>query len=367
MATNITRDNRLASLDIIRAIALILVLLIHGVEIVFRVDVSGMADQSIINRIAILVVFCLGRLSVPLFLFLTGYLMLNRKYEKEDIIPFYKKRVSRLFLVTVVWTIVYWAINVVRTGNWNVDVLLKSVLFLDNGNIAPHLWYMPVITVSYLLIPFIACILKKYSLRQIGMVLFVSFVYYFVAPVINTIMLAHSSEGINNAVGASGPNMVYMPVVGCLYMIVGYYLRMYVNKLKSVSAWIFLATGIAFFLAVVILQYLCLSVWHYNTACWYDSIFILLASACLFAFLINITKHTKSNIHLSHISQSVLGLYLIHYIFLYMFTDHIRPHLNLNLWLEFAVAIAFTVAGSVVSILVLNRSRRLSSALGLSA
>ena len=82
-----------ANLDIIRIIALIFVFMIHGVEVVWDISPNGMPSVSIVTRIVVLTIYSIGRLSAPLFLFITGYLMLDKYYKPEEIWDFYKTKV----------------------------------------------------------------------------------------------------------------------------------------------------------------------------------------------------------------------------------------------------------------------------------
>ena len=69
----LTKKSRQANLDIIRIIALVFVFMIHGVEVVWDISPNGMSSVSIVTRIVVLTIYSIGRLSVPLFLFITGY------------------------------------------------------------------------------------------------------------------------------------------------------------------------------------------------------------------------------------------------------------------------------------------------------
>ena len=83
---------RIGFLDVVRTVAICLVVFNHCVEVVFRnpregifyfMDYNTLIHLATKTRISILAGFTLGRLGVPLFLFLTGYLVLLKKFGKK--------------------------------------------------------------------------------------------------------------------------------------------------------------------------------------------------------------------------------------------------------------------------------------------
>lgn len=95
----INNKSRNASLDIVRVLAIIMVIVVHGVETVWSIHPGAMKNLPMIEGITVLALHVFGRLGVPLFLFLTGYLMLGYKYSQKNAIVFYKKRVVRLLII----------------------------------------------------------------------------------------------------------------------------------------------------------------------------------------------------------------------------------------------------------------------------
>lgn len=86
------KKNRIIYLDIARTFAIILVVLCHSVTLIYKMNLQEWNLISLNAKIFKTIIFTLGRMGVPLFLFLTGYLLLNRKYDNDaDIKKFYKK------------------------------------------------------------------------------------------------------------------------------------------------------------------------------------------------------------------------------------------------------------------------------------
>ena len=84
--------NRIAGLDLIRATAIVLVVLNHTVEIV-----CGLHVAEVVNRMSegaqwfALLAFTLARCGVPLFFFLSGYLLLPRGFDQQSTEKFYRR------------------------------------------------------------------------------------------------------------------------------------------------------------------------------------------------------------------------------------------------------------------------------------
>ena len=79
------------SLDFLRAFAILCVILVHTTERVYQINLDAMPVYSLQRQIFALTLFTIGRMGVPIFLFLTGYLFLNRHYTKEYTTIFYNR------------------------------------------------------------------------------------------------------------------------------------------------------------------------------------------------------------------------------------------------------------------------------------
>ena len=88
-------------LDIIRATAILCVVLCHSVEAFYRPVLLGQLRLSFPFWKIENLLFTVGRIGVPLFLATTGALMLPRDY--PDVSAFYKKSLFPLFLTTEIW------------------------------------------------------------------------------------------------------------------------------------------------------------------------------------------------------------------------------------------------------------------------
>ncbi|MEE9349380.1 MAG: acyltransferase family protein [Flavobacteriaceae bacterium] len=148
------KKRRNYNLDTLRAVATILVVLLH-VSASF-VTQSSDNDTYDFNFWFANVVDSFSRISVPLFVMISGYFL----YEKiEGSVVFYKKRASRILIPLIFWTIFYLFFNFIIKGNYNAKDLFYSVL---KGTPFYHLWYIYMLIGLYLFIP----VLKKHTLNM---------------------------------------------------------------------------------------------------------------------------------------------------------------------------------------------------------
>ena len=85
---NLKRQN---NLDIARSFAIVAVILCHSVEYAYSVAMQDWKNLQGVDQIFRSLTFTIGRLGVPIFLLLTGFLLLNKIIKNpEDIMNFYK-------------------------------------------------------------------------------------------------------------------------------------------------------------------------------------------------------------------------------------------------------------------------------------
>jgi surface polysaccharide O-acyltransferase-like enzyme len=98
---NIARNDRLLWVDITRIIAIIAVVAIHVEDAyIFSWNKISMIDWWISNIYSGMI-----RFPVPLFIILSGYLLLDKQ---EDDRIFFSKRFSKVVIPLVAWSMIYW-------------------------------------------------------------------------------------------------------------------------------------------------------------------------------------------------------------------------------------------------------------------
>lgn len=116
-------------LDVVRATAILCVVLCHSVEAFYRPVLLGQLQVSFPLWNIENLLFTVGRMGVPLFLATTGALILPRDY--PDVSAFYKKSLLPLFLTTEIWIFFnYIFCCVIEHQTFNISRLLLEMLFL---------------------------------------------------------------------------------------------------------------------------------------------------------------------------------------------------------------------------------------------
>ncbi len=143
-----TKKERIFYYDFLRAFAIIAVLICH-------VDFFFGPLNTPIKIIGQMTFHDIGRIGVPIFLMISGALLLNREYELGD---FLKRRFARIIYPFIFWIILISAqilyLNGSYTKVWNT--------FIGNPSIT---WYFWTLIGIYLFIPVINTFIEKYGLK----------------------------------------------------------------------------------------------------------------------------------------------------------------------------------------------------------
>lgn len=109
-------NKRILWLDYARAFAIFSVLLVHSAEYAYALKPEEILKLGTVSSLIRLASIVVGRLGVPIFLMLSGYLLLDRDYTTaEKIKSFYKKNLLPLVLTVEVWVVIYYAYLIVFT------------------------------------------------------------------------------------------------------------------------------------------------------------------------------------------------------------------------------------------------------------
>jgi surface polysaccharide O-acyltransferase-like enzyme len=108
----------------------------------------------------------LTRFAVPVFVMITGALLLGRD---EEIVTFLKKRLSRVIVPFLFWSLVYIAYSyynedIAYTGNMHITI--NQVLHQLKTGSQYHLWYVYMLIGLYLIIPILAKFIIKATEKE---------------------------------------------------------------------------------------------------------------------------------------------------------------------------------------------------------
>lgn len=319
--------------DVLRSIAILLVVLCHSVESTYT-DILVLSSKSQIFRI---VGFTLGRLGVPIFLFLTGALILNKKFDSDDDIKkFYIHNLFPLFITMEIWIVIYSIFNAVLYKNFSIQLLIRDMLLLRWNNM-PHMWYLPTIIGIYVALPFLSRIIKKCSPKLLMIPLIISCIAHFVIPTINIFGQIFCFENASFVLDTFFLGSCYG-----IYVIIGYYLSNGVLE-KIKTGYLIMGLSITFLITVWIQYYSINTVFIYNV--WYDFVPLLICSIFLYEFIRRIFVNNKSILYNNEVirngiiilSRSSLAVFFFHEIFLMIYSEYF----SLNLSKPFIVIMMF--------------------------
>ncbi|MBE5881015.1 MAG: acyltransferase [Lachnospiraceae bacterium] len=299
------KQKRQPWLDILRAFAILCVVLCHCVEGVYSFDAASVQTLGGVHRIFVISMYTLGRVGgVPLFLMLSGYLLLDREYDSKGCVSFWKHNWLRLLICTEIW-IVFYELFLLAYQNQPIPFgyLVRAMLFLEPSSMY-HMWYMPMLLGLYLLLPFVAMALRKVDVKILKFPMLVLFAYAFGVPGYTLIanLLAKVPPVNQFSLGFSGG------MYG-IYLIAGYLLKKgFFAKLKRWVLWILLVIS---FTGMVALQF-----YAYGKgvamAVWYDCPLVPVCAVCLFELTARDRERIAYNPFTEALSRYAFAIFLIH-------------------------------------------------------
>ena len=303
---------RIFWLDLVRAFAIITVVLNHIVKVFYSfsdTNAQAMLSLSPQSRIFATICFLLSRLGVPLFLFLTGYFMLDKTYSEKDIRKFWRTKCLGLLIAAVFWNIAYYLFSVFYF-NYQFDLwkFIQSILFFRGADSHfGHMWYVNMILGIYLTLPFFANVINKTKDKTIFRLPFVVFfTLLFGIPLINAIITPLGVPAITSLI-----NYGFTAGIYGLYLLGGYLVKKGTLKNLSTKKLIFISSSS--FLLMLALQLFSFHARHsYNP--WYDYAPLYLCAISLFELCSRIKepRHKKLVTSLSYYS---FAIFLTHQFF----------------------------------------------------
>lgn len=342
-------------LDSLRVFAIFSVVLIHTLEYVIPINKLG--EIGISGQLLYHLLTLIGRLGVPIFLILSGFLLLPRDYDAEKTKTFYKKNLLGLIAVWECWIIIY---NVFYYFNMKIDFslgpYLKEALFLENIKL-PHGWYMPMIIGLYLFIPPISHALKQTDKNLLSILMSIVFTVCFGLNFIN-LYLNDTPKLLESIVDFSFSGGVYG-----FYLLSGYILyNIFDKKAQFIEKnnWV-LTTAIISFLSLTLLSVflqLLLSEKNPEFCLWYNFILLPPLTFCLVIIFNRIKLGKNIKRILKKMAKATFGVYLIH-ILIIKYIIHACGFLN-NKYLILLIATLLTFAGSFLLVEILSFIPRLN-------
>lgn len=336
---------RIDGIDAIRCTAVICVILCHVVVgDIYEFNIEYMNALTLCSRLFAFCIFTIGRLGVPLFLLMTGYLMLDREYDEHSCMNFWKNKWFGLLIALECWIVIYhcficWFYN----QDIVIETVIKEMLFLKPLSMN-HTWYMPMILGMYLLLPIISNALIKVNSKTILFPYIIVFISAFIVPTLNVFARANGRD-----IGSSIISDGFTGGEYGVYIITGYLLKRGILK-KIHSVKIGIICGISYVLSVVTQLYAYSHGVIYNI--WYDNAFLIICGICVFELFLRIKKVPLKK-YCSLIANYSFAIYLVHNpinLLMKRYSDEVvsRP-------LRVACVGILTLAGSVLISFLISR------------
>ena len=303
---DVVSDKRIQWIDLVRALATLLVILCHVVEGVYDMDINGMGSLGFWEQIFVFLMFTVSRMAVPFFLMITGYLMLDRRYDGKQCEDFVKGKWVPLLVCTEIWFVIYdFLLYFLDYEEVDLIETIEDVLFFRAVNMT-HVWFLPMMLGLYLLIPFAANAIHDLPPRSMRLPIIIYTFFAFVFPVVQVLETTVGDKNLKLqfAMGFSGG------AYG-LYMLFGFMVKKGVFKQFRFSQ--LMAMALLNVTLAVLLQMYCFSK-GVNYKVWYDCIFLAVASLLVFEMFSRI-KRVHAYRLFRRIAYYSFGVYLVHNIY----------------------------------------------------
>ena len=285
-------------ISILNVLACIGVVILHTFETGYTSD-ANFVFEVLIRAIA----YC----SVPVFFMITGATLIDYR-ERYDTKTFFKKRLLKVIIPLIIWSIIYFIINFFK-GKFSInDLSFKFVFeyfFLVKTN--PIFWFFVVIIGIYLAIPVISLIPQESRRKAFLYIIIITFVFNQFLPD----LLYHLNLNYNYDLKFP---LTYSGWISFIF--IGYYIDKY--EIVKKHRVIIYVLGIIGFLTMVV-PTIFIS-YHKNESCsWFDEYYdapCVLYSASVFLFFKSKINNnqivTKIMPFFNFVAPTTLGIYVLH-------------------------------------------------------
>ena len=345
----IKNKDRFFNFDILKCIAIIMVLFIH----IVASELYGYGKISGNRWMMANVIDSLSRICVPIFVMVSGFFLLRKD---EDVKIFFKKRFVKIIPKFFIYSVVFFIFVIIFKDVKNDELFsvffrkstyktIISIFFQKEsyhnffssffqGKVYYHLWYIYMILSLYLITPFLRKVMVKIERKSINYLVFIWIIFMVLVPFLNVIFKKNIK--------------VYSPVGQYFgYFLIGYLLT---EKPLNMKKWqkytIFLITVVlTVFLTYIFTK---LSGKFFDYFYDYHSISVFISAVLLYDFFVNIFDGEKVFLKVKSIVKSISAktydIYLIHPIFLFFCERILKSRMNYFLYIITAFVIVFALS-----------------------
>lgn len=282
-------------LEAIRIIAILLIIFNHtdGYFYYFK------TTENILTYLFSLVGSVVCRTGVPLFIMISGALLLEKEETIREIL---RKRVLRIVIVTILFSFMYYIIKIIRISELKFSFLDFFLAFLG-GTIQDSFWFLYIYAGLLLLLPFLRKLAMNLSNREFLYLIILRTIFGIIRPVFTELTGIHVSGEL------------YLLDDFIFYMLLGYYLNSRVNVMKFDKKCL---VAIVCMILVSIVGAGGITIIHFVREGEYDPIsldlFTPLIAQCIFLYIKYLCVHVKFSNKLNNgillIGSCVFGIYL---------------------------------------------------------
>jgi len=293
--------------DLIRTFGIILVVLLHASN-EYYTAIQQTALESPVYWWSSTIYKSFALPCVPLFVILSGALLLQPSKINEPIRVFLKKRFNRIGLAFLFWSAVYlvWAFLVTETPVTLNNVVEGTLYSLFSGSYY-HFWFLYLIAGLYLLTPILRKIVSVKDPKILKYLILLWFVDVAVVPLVQLV----TGYSLNDTVFVIGG------FIG--YFVLGIYLQR-VKVSSSILHLLFLLSFIFTIASTWLLHFHFESLSHNYFFFGYLSVNVILASVTMFLLLSKLSANWSRNVHplvsrgVHAIGRNTLPIYMFHLI-----------------------------------------------------
>jgi surface polysaccharide O-acyltransferase-like enzyme len=295
---------RAVPVDLIRTVAIVGVILLHasGELTITTQQMSQMNPFEIIRWSAVDIYQSLARIGLPLFIMLTGALLLQPE-KNESLTTFFKKRWARIGLPWIFWGAAYfaWDFLVIKIP-FTSEAMIQGIL---NGPYT-QFWYLYVLFGLYLLTPILRIFMAHADQKIIKYFVILWFLGAAILPVFGLVTTYQLNSNVFIITGYVG------------YFILGAYLLTVQMRRSTLSIFMILGIALTAFGTYVLAVNVGGTEMYFFQQ--YFSPTLILASVMVFLLLLTIkppsiqkeASPAKVNKLVKVISQNTLAIFLFH-------------------------------------------------------
>lgn len=328
-------NQRNMSIDIIKCLAIFSVIGVHFIlNTVNDIVIQSNLDIAIFLAYRQFFIVC-----VPLFMLTTGYLNIKKEPTKK-----YYKRFYSILGIYFFYSILA---LIFRNLYMHEPIsVFQGIKLVFTFQAIPYAWYVNMFLGLYLMIPFLNKILNNSSKKELELFILVILVVSIIPATWNNF---NTFFGYTNIIPL--PNY-WMSIYPIAYYIIGGYIKLHSFSINKIHYYLY----IAFFIYAVsiVINYIYSDIGNIsNVIKDYSSIFILVQSASLFIYILNIKKNFKVYQFLTtKIASFTLEMYLVSYIIDNVIYDFFKKEFFTNTIRDFIFAIPIVFCVFITSFLI---------------